>query len=208
MSALESEQLMKPANPLSSALRVRLFDVSVVRSRTIMGGFLFWLILYVGPTSLAFADLPVIPNGAGFGITTPAGRGGKVYKVTNLRATGRGSLKACIDRSGPRVCVFEVSGTITLTRNLWIANPFITIAGQTAPSPGITIRGAALGIETHDVLVQHLRIRVGDDPNGPDPENRDAIRVEDKWGIVIDHCSLSWAIDETISAWTDWDNVT
>lgn len=160
------------------------------------------------PTS----SLPVIPGAAGFGINTPAGRGGKIYKVINLKPSGFGSLQACVDRSGPRVCVFEVSGTITLEENLVVSNPFITIAGQTAPSPGITLRGAALEIETSDVLVQHLRIRVGDSANGPDPENRDGLQIEndqnDLARVVIDHCSISWAVDENVALWSGWENVT
>ena len=90
--------------------------------------------------------LPVIPGAAGFGIDTPAGRGGTVYKVTNLNASGAGSLKACVDGTTARTCVFEVSGTIRLTSDLIIRNSKITIAGQTAPSPGIMIRGAAIKI--------------------------------------------------------------
>ena len=153
----------------------------------------------------------VIPGAAGFGTGTPAGRGGKVYRVTNLNTAGAGSLKECVAAAGPRVCVFEVSGTIRLTDDLHIWNPNITIAGQTAPSPGIMLRGAALNINASDVLVQHIRIRVGDDANGPDPGNRDALKIESTTGIrniVVDHCSLSWAIDETLTLWDRWDNVT
>jgi pectate lyase len=156
--------------------------------------------------------LPVIPNAAGFGIDTPAGRGGKVYRVTNLNDSGAGSLRECALASGPRVCVFEVSGTIRLKKDLSITNPNITIAGQTAPSPGIMLRGAALRISTSDVLVQHIRVRAGDDPDGPNPENRDALKIESDNGvirnIVVDHCSFAWAIDETASLWLNWDNVT
>jgi pectate lyase len=160
----------------------------------------------------AFA-IPVIPGAAGFGMETPAGRGGTVYKVTNLNATGTGSLRACIDGSGPRVCVFEVSGTIRLTADLMVRNDFLTIAGQTAPSPGIILRGAALRIQASDVLVQHLRIRVGDDAVGPAPANRDALKIEGSStktvrNIVVDHCSFSWAIDETVSVWGPHDNIT
>jgi pectate lyase len=157
--------------------------------------------------------IPVIPGAAGFGMETAAGRGGTVYKVTNLNASGAGSLKACIDGTTPRTCVFEVSGTIRLSTDLMIRNSHITIAGQTAPSPGIMLRGAALRIQTSDVLVQHLRIRVGDDLNGPDPANRDALKIEGSStrtvrNIVIDHCSFSWAIDETVSVWGPHDNIT
>src|SRR5690606_6707929 len=120
---------------------------------------------------------PVLPGLTGFGITTPAGRGGEVLRVTNLNASGPGSLRAAIETPGPRVIVFEVSGTISLTKNLYVREPFVTIAGQTAPSPGITIRGAGLFVLTHDVLVQHLRIRPGDALDGPRMDNRDAVAI-------------------------------
>jgi pectate lyase len=157
--------------------------------------------------------LPVIPGAAGFGIETPAGRGGTVYRVTNLNASGAGSLKACIDGTSARTCVFEVSGTIRITSDLLIRNSKITIAGQTAPSPGIMLRGAALKIQASDVLVQHIRVRAGDDSNGPDPENRDSLKIEGSSSkpvrnVVIDHCSFSWAIDETVSVWGPHDNIT
>jgi pectate lyase len=157
--------------------------------------------------------VPVIPGAAGFGIDTPAGRGGTVHKVTNLNASGSGSLKACVDGATPRVCVFEVSGTIRITSDLVIRNPRITIAGQTAPSPGIIIRGAAISIHTSHVLIQHIRVRTGDDANGPNPENRDALKLEGNattpvTNVVIDHCSFSWAIDEIVSTWGPHDNIT
>ena len=156
------------------------------------------------PLSQAFA-LPVIPGATGFGIDTPAGRGGKVYKVTNLNESGSGSLAECVQASGPRVCVFEVSGTIRLTSDMTIANPYITIAGQTAPSPGITIRGASFRVGTRDALIQHLRIRVGDEPDGRYYEDRDGLRVmsTDQFvtNVVIDHVSIGWSIDELMSTW-------
>ena len=155
--------------------------------------------------------LPVIPGAVGYGIDTPAGRGGKVYRVTNLNASGAGSLKECVAASGPRVCVFEVSGTIKLTDDLHIWNPNITIAGQTAPSPGINIRGAAININASDVLIQHLRVRVGDDADGPAMSNRDALKIESSTpikNIVIDHCSFAWALDETVTAWDKWSDIT
>ncbi len=152
--------------------------------------------------------LPVFPGAEGFGTDTPAGRGGELLRVTNLNADGPGSLRAAAEAEGPRVVVFEVSGTITIRQDLWIDDPFLTIAGQSAPSPGITLAGAGLTIATHDVLVQHLRVRPGDNPNGPKPENRDAIQIIGErsgevpvYNVVIDHCSLSWAVDEIGSTW-------
>lgn len=148
------------------------------------------------------AAIPVIPGAEGPGMGTPAGRGGAVVRVTTLADGGPGSLRAALDRRGPRTIVFDVGGTIALRDNLSIAHPFVTLAGQTAPAPGITLRGATLMIRTHDVLVQHVRIRVGDDPAGPPPAVRDGIRVRGDsqvGGIVIDHVSVSWAIDELFS---------
>jgi hypothetical protein len=157
--------------------------------------------------------VPVIPGGAGYGMETKGGRGGKVYKVTNVNASGTGSLKACIDATGARTCVFEVSGTIRITSDLIIRNAYLHIAGQTAPSPGIMIRGAAIRVSTNDVVIQHLRVRTGDDANGPDPTNRDSLKIEGTStkparNVVIDHCSFSWATDEIASAWGPHDNIT
>src|SRR5262245_40851145 len=168
--------------------------------------------LTIGAT--AAQALPVIPGATGFGTDTVAGRGGKVMRVTNLNADGAGSLKACAsDTQGPRVCVFEVSGTIRLTSDMMIRWNNLTIAGQTAPSPGIMIRGGAIRIQASDILIQHIRVRVGDDPNGPDPDNRDSLKIEGSTSkpvknIVIDHCSFSWAIDEVASVWGPHDNIT
>jgi hypothetical protein len=160
---------------------------------------------------LAASALPVLPQAAGYGTDTPAGRGGAVHRVTNLNASGAGSLRACVEASGPRVCVFEVSGAIQTTSDIVIKNPKITIAGQTAPSPGIMIRGAALHIATSDVLVQHIRVRAGDASAGPEFSNRDALKISwsDPIGnIVVDHCSFSWATDENVSLWSSFNNVT
>lgn len=164
-----------------------------------------------GVIPFAVDALPVIPDAAGYGLDTPAGRGGTVHKVTNLNESGAGSLRACTDASGPRVCVFEVSGTIRITKDLVVRNPRITIAGQTAPSPGIMVRGGALYVQTSDVLVQHMRFRAGDDAVGPSVDNRDALKIGSPnafRNVVIDHCSFSWAIDETASVWAGYDNVT
>ncbi|MFH1467908.1 MAG: right-handed parallel beta-helix repeat-containing protein [Pseudomonadota bacterium] len=154
------------------------------------------------------AALPVFPGAEGFGTDTPAGRGGEVLRVTTLDDSGPGSLREALSTPGPRTVIFDVSGTLWLTEELLVEEPFLTLAGQSAPSPGVTLAGAGLVIRTHDVFVQHLRIRPGDREEGPDPEDRDALKIIggeqgeiDVYGVVVDHCSLSWATDENASTW-------
>jgi uncharacterized protein YjdB len=148
--------------------------------------------------------LPVLPGIEGHGSTTPAGRGGTVLRVTNLNDAGPGSLRAALEASGPRVVIFEISGTIKVTSDIEISSPYLTVAGQTAPSPGILVRGAAIRVNTHDVLIQHLRLRAGDDSDGPSPGGRDALGVygSNVYNVVIDHVSASWGIDENASTST------
>lgn len=164
--------------------------------------------------------LPVIPSAhRGFGMETPAGSGRhlaapktRVIKVTNLNPEGPGSLREAIEAEGPRVVVFEVSGNIDFSPlgHKSIRHPYLTVAGQTAPSPGITLKACELNVRTHDVLIQHLRIRVGDlrDPTRPavDPRSgwsqwgeRDNMKVGGE-RVVIDHCSFSWATDENVQS--------
>jgi hypothetical protein len=167
--------------------------------------------LACGMAPLANA-VPVLPGAIGHGISTPAGRGGQVIRVTNTNYSGAGSLKACVDATGPRVCVFEVSGTISLDDDLTIRNRYITIAGQTAPSPGITLRGAGLLVKASDVLVQHIRVRPGDGSGGEPAINRDALKIEAPStapisNVVIDHCTFTWSTDEIASAWQYWNNI-
>jgi pectate lyase len=155
--------------------------------------------------------VPAFPGAQGFGSTTPGGRGGRVIAVTNLEPEGPGSFREACEADGPRIVIFRVGGTITLENKIVIQNPFITIAGQTAPGDGICIKGAALQIATHDVIVRGLRIRIGDGP-GPEPSNRDALAIANRttkpYNIIIDHCSLSWAIDENLQLWYPCNNIT
>lgn len=144
----------------------------------------------------------------GFAANARGGRGGDVIRVTTLAASGPGSLAAALDARGPRIIVFEVGGVIELEENLVIREPFLTVAGQTAPEPGITLIGAGLVVQAPEVIVRHLRIRPGDREVGPDPRNRDAIAIIgepsgelDVHHVIIDHCSLSWGVDETFSTW-------
>ena len=169
-------------------------------------------IVTVGSVSSLRSSELVFPGAEGFGVTSRAGNGGHVYRVTTLEDDGLGSLREAVRAKGPRTVVFEVSGTIELKKRLRIKNPFLTILGQTAPSPGITVRGHTVNIQTHDVLIQHIRIRIGDGQSDPDPRTLDGLQInahprfKDKWpqeigtyNVVIDHCSISWGIDENVS---------
>src|SRR5688572_28204706 len=120
-----------------------------------------WLLalMPLGCIALA-ADIPAFPGAEGFGSTTPGGRGGKVLFVTNLNDSGEGSLRAACDAKGPRIVVFRVGGIIDLQSPITVREPFLTIAGQSAPGDGICLRGNRFGIRTHDVVVRFLRSRL------------------------------------------------
>jgi hypothetical protein len=137
------------------------------------------------------------PHYQGYGVNTRAGRGGTVHRVTHLNDTvdtkspnWEGSFRKAATASGARFVIFEVSGTINLVTNVIISSPFLTIAGQTAPSPGILIRGGYLQLDTHDVVIQHLRVRPGAIPGHPQ-----GIWIRSNANnIVIDHVSVSWTV--------------
>ena len=149
------------------------------------------------------AEIPAFPGAEGFGASTPGGRGGQVFLVTNLNDSGPGSLRAAVEAEGPRIVVFRVSGTIELESKLVIRNPYITIAGQSAPGDGICLKNYQMGIKTHDVILRYMRFRPGD-PSGADI---DALEGRGCQNIIIDHCSASWSIDECVSFYHN-ENVT
>ena len=146
------------------------------------------------------AALPVFPGAEGFGSRTPAGRGGKIIEVTSLADAGPGTFRAAVDHQGPRIIVFRCGGTIELKSHLNVAHPYATIAGQTAPGDGILLKDFGLVIETHDVLVQHLRIRPGNEGK-VNPEHNDAIQLNRASNVVVDHVSASWGEDEVVQTW-------
>ncbi|MHC4670948.1 MAG: pectate lyase, partial [Planctomycetota bacterium] len=147
-------------------------------------------------TAGANGPIPAFPGAEGFGANTIGGRGGAVYEVTNLDNSGPGSLRAAIEASGPRIVVFRVSGTIHLQSQLRLTNPYITIAGQTAPGEGICLRDRDFKIrQTHDVVIRYIRSRPGDVTQ----TEQDAISLDECRNVIIDHCSASWSIDETLS---------
>jgi len=152
--------------------------------------------------------IPAFPGAEGFGSMTPGGRGGMVIEVTNLDDSGPGSLRAAIDASGKRIITFRVAGTIKLESGLVISNPFITIAGQTAPGAGITLRGvssqvdALITIQTHDVVIRFIAFRAGP-PSAGDGMMILTSDAHDTYNVVIDHNSFSWAVNRNFATWYD-----
>ena len=141
------------------------------------------------------ASLPAFPGAEGAGMHSLGGRGGRVLKVTTLEDSGPGSLRAAVDATGPRTVVFEISGTISLETPLDIREPRISIAGETAPGDGITIRNQSLIVSADDVVIRYIRARLGDEGKA----ESDAIWVRSGRRIILDHVSASWSIDETLS---------
>lgn len=137
---------------------------------------------------------PAFPGAEGFGKYTIGGRGGKVIEVTNLNDSGPGSFREACATDGPRTIVFRVSGTIPLESKFKIVNPYLTIAGQTAPGDGICIKNFQVNFETRHMIIRYVRFRPGDEKG----------KEQDGFGgkgdhLMIDHCSASWGIDETFS---------
>jgi pectate lyase len=178
----------------------------------------------IGGTETLHTASSAFPGAEGFGTSTPGGRFGRVIFVTNLNDTTDvnsltyvGSLRWALEQTWPedpanpysqrRIIIFKVGGVISLVDSLILMHPFVTIAGQTAPGDGITLKGNTMIISTHDVIVRGIRIRVGDQEkptcclDGINISTYDA--NSDVYNVVIDHSSVSWAIDENVSTWID-----
>ena len=156
------------------------------------------------------------PGAYGWGAGATGGRGGSVIHVTNLNdaqdPVPAGSLRAALNTSGARIIVFDVAGVIETDGSLFIINPYVTIAGQTAPGSGITIEGAGLNIQTHNIIVRYLRFR-GD---GISEEAWTALRPSYSChDVIIDHCSYSWVHNDALDgfygdqdSFDDMENIT
>jgi pectate lyase len=166
-------------------------------------GTILSLLFASGSVGAVESRLPAFPGAEGFGADTPGGRGGKVYRVTTLadyrpgkEPSIEGSLRAAVEAEGPRIVVFRVSGTIPLKTTLRIRNPYLTLAGQTAPGGGICLKNYGTSIGTHNVIIRYLRFRPGDEMG----KEMDALGVVGgSYNVIIDHCSTSWGNDEVLS---------
>ena len=145
-------------------------------------------------TAMAQEQVPAFPGAEGHGRYVTGGRGGEVYHVTTLEDSGTGSLRDAVSKAG-RIVVFDVAGIIALKSDLTIKDN-ITIAGQTAPEPGITIRYFTVRPGANNII-RFIRIRRGEEMDVN--EGADALWQRQKTGILLDHCSFSWSIDEVAS---------
>ncbi len=148
------------------------------------------------PTDLPQAPIPAFPGAMGGGAFSFGGRGGKVITVTSLEDSGPGTFREACETGGARIVVFHVAGIIRLKSPLVIRAPYITIAGQTAPGDGICVAGESVWINTHDVVIRHMRFRRGITDVG---RRDDAIGGNPVGNIMIDHVSASWGSDENMS---------
>lgn len=181
--------------------------------------------LFCSCAAAVCAGVPAFPGAEGFGAHSVGGRGGRVIEVTNLNDSGPGSLRAALEAEGPRIVVFRTGGTIELTSELVVTHPFLTVAGQTAPGGGITLKThpsntrSALTIARgcHDVVIRYIRSRPGPHTGFPktkdggetDPsEVKDALQILGARNVIVDHCSFSWATDEVVSTFYDCQDAT
>ncbi|HEV2293081.1 MAG TPA: hypothetical protein VGR35_04445 [Tepidisphaeraceae bacterium] len=148
------------------------------------------------PEDLPQAEIPAFPGAEGGGMYSFGGRGGKVYVVTRLEDSGPGTFREALEAAGPRIVVFNVAGIINLKHRIRVRSPYITINGATAPGDGVCIAGDTVELETHDVVIRHMRFRRGATGVG---DRNDSIGGNPVGNIMIDHVSASWGLDENMS---------
>lgn len=147
-------------------------------------------------------DAAAFPGAAGGGMLAKGGRGGEVFYVSSLEdKTVPGTLRYAITQPGAKIIVFNVSGTIYLSRELEITEGALTLAGQTAPGDGICIAGYPMKVKADDVIIRFLRFRMGD----INEVEGDALSINDCQNVIVDHCSFSWSTDECVSCYGNTD---
>ena len=155
------------------------------------------------PQRHATSETVAFPTAEGAGRLASGGRGGRVLRVTTLSDSGPGSLRAAVEAEGPRTIIFDVGGTIRLEKPLVVRNGQVTIAGQTAPGGGITLRDQHFEVAADDVVVRFIRARLGD-ASGVES---DAVTISRGQRIMLDHVSASWSVDETLSAGSNYETL-
>src|ERR1041385_8423552 len=148
------------------------------------------------PEDLPQAKIPAFPGAWGGGMYSFGGRGGKILVVTNLNDSGPGSFRESCEAGGTRIVLFNVAGIIRLKERIRIRAPYITISGATAPGDGVCIAGNTVELETHDVIIRHMRFRRGETWVG---DRNDSLGGNPVGNIMIDHVSASWGLDENMS---------
>lgn len=148
------------------------------------------------PGDLPQASIPAFPGAEGGGMYSFGGRGGQVLVVKNLNDSGPGSFREACEAGGPRIIIFNVAGIIQLQERIRIRAPYVTIAGNTAPGDGVCIAGNTVELETHDIIIRHMRFRRG----ATDVRDRnDSFGGNPIGNVMIDHVSASWGLDENMS---------
>jgi hypothetical protein len=148
------------------------------------------------PKDLPQAKIPAFPGAWGGGMYSFGGRGGKVFVITSLADRGPGTFREACEAGGPRTIVFNVAGIIRLTERIRIRAPYVTIDGGSAPGDGVCIAGDTVELESHDIVIRHLRFRRGETWVG---DRNDSIGGNPTGNIMIDHVSASWGLDENMS---------
>jgi len=148
------------------------------------------------PEDLPQAGMPAFPGAEGGGMYSHGGRGGKVMVVTSLADSGSGTFREALEAGGPRIVVFNVAGIIKLESRVIVRSPYITIHGGSAPGNGVCVAGDTVEIDTHDVVIRHMRFRRGATWVG---DRNDSLGGNPIGNIILDHVSASWGLDENLS---------
>jgi len=187
----------KNFNSLWGKKTVTIFFRNAFCMALLCGQIVAWLCISCAAEAPGEKRIPAFPGAEGFGRFSKGGRGGDVYHVTNLNDDGPGSLREGLEeRDGPRTIVFDISGTIKLENRIEVEDVSrLTIAGQTAPGDGITLRDQTFLIrDCSDIVVRFLRVRLGD----ASKTSADAIGITNVKDVILDHVTATWGVDGTM----------